>query len=148
MLMNKSISLETVDLFARLREQRNKESSIMAESLVPPVKQPKLSFLRKIGILKPPATMKKPSRWARAKAAICNSSSLFAKTLSLFQRKRRTSSRIHDISDNNAPEDLIEVKNQDIVLPTYGNGSTASGLQNCCGEKSAFQFLQFGNAQF
>jgi hypothetical protein len=162
MLMNKSISLETVDLFARLREQRNSESSIMTESLVPPVKQPKLSFLRKIGIFKPPATLKKPSRWARAKAAICNSSSLLAKTLCLFSKRKksdfekkidespnttvkeklsteqlqesriiraRTSSRIQDISDSNVPEDLIEVKNQDIVLPTYGNGSAASGKQ-------------------
>jgi hypothetical protein len=163
MFMNKSISLETVDLFARLREQRNSESSIMTESLVPPVKKPKLSFLRKIGIFNLPATLKKPSRWARAKAAICNSSSLLAKTLCFFSKRKksdfeqnidespkttvkeklsteqlqenritraRTSSRIQDISDSNVPEDLIEVKNQEIVLPTYGNGIKASGMQN------------------
>jgi hypothetical protein len=163
MFMNKSISLETVDFFARLREQRNSESSIMTESLVPPVKKPKLSFLRKIGIFNLPATLKKPSRWARAKAAICNSSSLLAKTLCFFSKRKksdfeqnidespkttvkeklsteqlqenritraRTSSRIQDISDSNVPEDLIEVKNQEIVLPTYGNGIKASGMQN------------------
>ncbi|EFX62346.1 hypothetical protein DAPPUDRAFT_337082, partial [Daphnia pulex] len=44
--------------------------------------------------------------------------------------RARTLSRIQDISDINVPEDLIEVKNQDIVLPTYGNGSKASGMQN------------------
>jgi hypothetical protein len=44
--------------------------------------------------------------------------------------RARTSSRIQNISDSNVPEELMEVKNQDIILPTYGKGNKASGMQN------------------
>ena len=219
--------------------QRNSESSIETESLVSPVKKPKLPVLRKIGIPNPPATLKKPSRWARAKAAIYNSPSLLAKTLSLFQRtpsssafseeesysalinnpssplptslepllpsdfteppntsqlcaraenfftgvnsesdteyvdcdfenkvdeslkkiveeklpteplqgrsiiRAKTSSRIQNISDSNVPEELMEVKNQDIILPTYGKRNTASRLQNFGNEDEAYACISF-----
>jgi hypothetical protein len=239
MFMNKSISLKTVDLFAPSHVQRNSESSIETESLVSPVKKPKLPVLRKIGIPNPPATLKKPSRWARAKAAIYNSPSLLAKTLSLFQRtpsssafseeesysalinnpssplptslepllpsdfteppntsqlcaraenfftgvnsesdteyvdcdfenkvdeslkkiveeklpteplqgrsiiRAKTSSRIQNISDSNVLKELMEVKNQDIILPTYGKGNTASRLQNFGNEDEACACISF-----
>ena len=86
MLMNTSVSLGTVDLFAPLHAQRNSKSTIVTKSSVSPVTKTKLPFLQKIGIPIHKATVKKPSRWARAKTAIYNSPSLLAKTLSLFQR--------------------------------------------------------------
>ncbi|EFX78615.1 hypothetical protein DAPPUDRAFT_320256 [Daphnia pulex] len=109
MLMNKSISLETVDLNKSVPIRRNSESDILRKGKFPPVtvRKSKLSLLRKvipsrystrstvdlkntklldIWIPNSGPVVKKLSRWERTKAVIYNSPSLLAKTISFFQR--------------------------------------------------------------
>jgi hypothetical protein len=109
MLMNKSISLKTVDLEKSLPVWCNSNSDISKKResfphflfvnlnclfcvrLSPIVILLVRSFVQNrklldIGIPKSSPSIKKPSRWERAKAVIYRSPSLLAKTLSILQR--------------------------------------------------------------
>ncbi len=50
--------------------------------------------------------------------------------------------RIQKISDSNVPDDLMDAKNQDIVLPTCEKG-TASGMRNFDNEDEAYACISF-----
>jgi hypothetical protein len=144
MLMNKSISLETVDLEKSLPVRRNSDSDISKKGKFPPlpVRKSKLSLLRKviphrystrstvsfqnkklidIGIPKSSPTIKKPSRWERTKAAIYKSPSLLAKTLSILQRTLSSPTP----SEADSPKVLTE--NPLVELPTSLYPSLTAG---------------------